>query len=103
MSLELFGGHVLQRADQHALRSGRLRHRRQRRQGCRGAAGLLREPEIQQLREPAVSMTLPGLRSRWTMPCLWAASSASAISLAMRSASASLSPALSLVSRSASV
>ena len=33
------------------------------------------------------SITLPGFRSRWTMPCRWAASSASATSPAIRSAS----------------
>ena len=38
---------------------------------------------------PVVSITLPGFRSRWTMPCLCAASRASAICAAMSSACAS--------------
>jgi hypothetical protein len=36
-------------------------------------------PKSRSFAPDRVSMTLPGFRSRWTMPCRWAASSADAI------------------------
>ena len=52
----------------------------------------LRQAEIEELDlhavppSPLTSITLPGLRSRWTMPCLCAALSASAIWMPISSA-----------------
>ena len=69
---QLLRRHVRQRADDRS----RLRH-----SAGRPAAGEQHgQTEVEDLRlTVAVSTMLPGLRSRWRNPCLWALSSASAI------------------------
>ena len=76
---ELFGRHVLHRAEnrpgvrQRLRRSASSRHWRP--AGCRRLA----RPKSSSLTPLDVSMMLPGFRSRWTMPARCAAASASAI------------------------
>ena len=92
----LLGPHVGRRAENHP----RLRHRRRReRRRVRSACGArtpqpARAPSPTRSRAPspcrrARTLMFAGFRSRWMMPCSCAASSASAICLAIGSASSS--------------
>ena len=72
LALELLGRHVLQRAEDRALRGqigGVVVGSIDETAAPRRLAPRLRQPEVEQLgARPSVSMMLPGLRSRWTMP-----------------------------------
>ena len=78
-------GHSRQVRDRRANATGVVTAR------AAGSAERLREPKIQHLDacRPARTLMLAGLRSRWMIPCSCAASSASAICLAIGSASSS--------------
>jgi hypothetical protein len=45
----------------------------------RGSSPVRARPKSRSFAPDCVSMTFPGFRSRWTMPCRWAASRAKAI------------------------
>ena len=90
LALELLGRHVLERAEDRAfLREVGLRRQRReapRRRAVRRRREALRAGRSRAASRPSfVSMTLPGFRSRWTIPCRCALSSASAISTPKRS------------------
>ena len=88
-AFELLGRHVLEsaRGSFRASVSGlaRLRQRRQARGAghrvSRAAAWSFARPKSRSFTPDFVSMTLPGFKSRWTIPCRCALSSASAISM----------------------
>ena len=102
LPLQLLRRHVLQRAEDRPARrdrsaSRRPRASRTRAPAARRAPASFARPKSRSFATvtpersapPVVSITLPGFRSRWMMPCLCAASSASAICAAMSSACAS--------------
>ena len=84
LSLELLRRHVLERPEDRPFlrqRSARLR-REDVKPGRRGAgATAFARPKSRSFTPDFVSMTLPGFRSRCTIPCRCALSSASAISI----------------------
>ena len=90
-SFELFGRHVRQRAHdelRRRLAAGKCPARRLTAPDPAGARRRAR-PKSSSFAPLAVSMTLLGFRSRWTIPAACAAASASAISTAVRRACAS--------------
>ena len=79
-ALELLGGHVLERADDRRRPRDRVRLG-----GGEAIASMRRlfaRPKSSSFAPDRVSITLPGFRSRWTMPARCARSSASATSTA---------------------
>ena len=88
LPLELLRRHVLERAEDRALlRQVRLlrRQRESRRTAASAGASAFARPKSRSFTPDFVSITLPGFRSRCTIPCRCAFSSASAISTPKRS------------------